>query len=89
MTEVPLVSVIIPALNEAEDISGCIDTLGAQDYPLSSIEVILVDGESEDGTVSRAGESAARYGFKSFRALGNPRRRTSCALNVGLAGRGW
>ncbi len=85
MTEVPLVSVIIPALNEAEDISGCIDTLGAQDYPLSSIEVILVDGESEDGTVSRAGEAAARYGFKSFRALGNPRRRTSCALNVGLA----
>ncbi len=31
----PLVSVVIPALNEATDIAGCIDAIGEQDYPLS------------------------------------------------------
>jgi succinoglycan biosynthesis protein ExoA len=85
VTAVPLVSVVIPALNEAEDIAGCIDALAAQDYPLSSIEILLVDGDGEDATVERAQAAAAPRGFKGFRALRNPRRRTSCALNVGLA----
>ena len=55
----PLVSVIIPALNEAGDIAGCIEAIGAQDYPASAIEVVLIDGASTDGTVESATRSRA------------------------------
>ena len=65
----PLVSVIIPALNEARDIAGCIEAIGAQDYPTSAIEVILVDGASTDETV----ESAFAQRQSAFRSPGSPR----------------
>ena len=44
----PLVSVIVPARNEAHCISCCLRSLLAQDYP--RFEVIVVDDCSEDGT---------------------------------------
>jgi len=81
----PLVSVVIPALNEGDDIAGCIDAIGAQDYPLESIEVIVADGDSEDATIEAARSAAAAHPFKSFSSVSNPRRRTSCGLNAGLA----
>ncbi len=42
------VSVIVPCRNEVEDIRICIDSILAQDYP--ELEVIVADGNSEDGT---------------------------------------
>lgn len=51
--QVPLVSVIVPARNEAANIGRCLEGLLAQDYP--NFEVILVDDQSTDGT----GEIAA------------------------------
>ena len=42
------VSVIIPCRNEANDIRGCIDSVLNQDY--TGLEVIVADGNSEDGT---------------------------------------
>ena len=42
------VSVIIPCRNEANDIRGCIDSVLNQDY--AGLEVIVADGNSEDGT---------------------------------------
>ena len=80
----PLVSVIIPALNEEADIAGCVEAIGAQDYPLSAIEVLVVDGASVDATVGR--RSTGRVGVRvpHFGAMSNPKARTSCSLNVGL-----
>jgi chlorobactene glucosyltransferase len=43
-----LVSVIVPARNEADDLGACLDGLLAQTYP--SVEVIVVDGASTDRT---------------------------------------
>ncbi|MCI4347173.1 MAG: glycosyltransferase [Thermoplasmata archaeon] len=50
----PLVSAIVPARNEAEDLGPCLDGLLAQTYP--SVELLVVDGDSTDGTreVARA-----------------------------------
>jgi len=44
----PFVSVIVPARNEADNISACLATLFASSYP--AFEIIVVDDGSTDGT---------------------------------------
>ena len=65
MNNKPLISIIIPCRNEGRYIGKCLDSIIAQDYPnphplpppqvgreggRGSIEVLVVDGMSEDGT---------------------------------------
>jgi cellulose synthase/poly-beta-1,6-N-acetylglucosamine synthase-like glycosyltransferase len=50
----PLVSVIIPARNEAATVGRCLRALIQQTYPPDRLEVILVDDHSSDGTLSVA-----------------------------------
>ena len=60
----PSLSVIIPARNEEDDLRACLDSLERQDYRArgGSLEVIVVDGGSTDGTaaVARAHPLGAR-----------------------------
>lgn len=44
----PLISVIVPARNEARNISRCLQALLAQDYPI--YEIIVIDDRSTDAT---------------------------------------
>jgi chlorobactene glucosyltransferase len=53
----PLVSVIIPARNEARNIVRCVGSVLASCYP--ALEVIVVDDHSSDGTGELARELAA------------------------------
>ncbi|HXC24965.1 MAG TPA: glycosyltransferase [Gemmatimonadaceae bacterium] len=46
--DAPLVSIIIPARNEAHNIAACVRTVLASTYP--RLEVIVVDDHSTDGT---------------------------------------
>ena len=46
----PMVSVIIACLNEEEYIVPCLESIIANDYPKDRLEVLVVDGISEDGT---------------------------------------
>ncbi len=80
----PTMTVLVPALNEEADIAGCVDAIGGQDYPLAEIQLIVVDGESEDLTRVEVEKAASRYGFAEVLILDNPARRTSVGLNVGL-----
>src|SRR5690349_15822847 len=44
----PLVSIMVPAKDEAAGIEGCLKSLQAQDYP--NFEILVVDDRSEDNT---------------------------------------
>jgi len=51
-SEPPLVSIIVPARNEARNIERCLESLVRSNYP--SFEVIVVDDRSTDGTAEQA-----------------------------------
>ena len=52
----PLVSVILPARNEAHNIARCVSSILSTTYP--NLELIVVDDGSTDGTVQLAREAA-------------------------------
>ena len=54
----PLVSVLVPARNEAANIKACLESLLRQDYP--AFEILALDDNSTDGTAAIIGELAAR-----------------------------
>ena len=74
-----LVSVVIPMRNEAAHIRSCIDSVLAQEYPAECLEVIAVDGDSDDATL----EVLHGYGDR-VRVLHNPARIVPTAMNIGI-----
>jgi len=78
----PLVSVIIPCRNEAGWIRSCLESIAGNDYPKQRIEVLVVDGLSDDGTRATVKALAEQYPF--VRLLDNPKQITPAALNVGI-----
>lgn len=82
VSNVPFVSVVIPCRNEGAFIQRCLDSVLANDYPADRLEVLVVDGLSDDGT-QRIVEQYARQ-HPVVKALTNPRKITSCGLNIGI-----
>lgn len=81
MNNLPFITIIIPCLNEENYIGKCLDSVIANDYPKDSLEVLVVDGMSEDGTREIVGTYAKRYSF--IRLLNNPKKIQASALNIG------
>ena len=79
----PFVSVIVPMRNERRYIERCLRSLAAQNYPRDRFEVIVVDGNSNDG--SREIVEAFRGELPNMRVVENRGRHTSRGLNIGLA----
>jgi glycosyltransferase involved in cell wall biosynthesis len=75
----PAISVIIPMRNEAGYIERCLETIFAQDYPAERIEIIVVDGDSDDGSAG----ILASFGER-IRVLRNPQRIVPTAMNIGI-----
>src|SRR3990172_113240 len=50
----PIISVIIPTLNEEKNIKRCLSSIFRQTYPKKRLEVIIVDDSSTDKTVNIA-----------------------------------
>jgi glycosyltransferase involved in cell wall biosynthesis len=80
--ERPRVSVIVPCRNEERHIGACLDSILAGDYPPGRLEVLVVDGMSDDGTRRVVAEYAARHA--AIRLLDNPRRITPTAMNIAV-----
>jgi GT2 family glycosyltransferase len=78
----PLVSVVIPCLNEERYITNLLDSLAAQDYGPDGIEVIVADGGSTDRT--RELVDAYPSQFRRLALVDNPKRITVGGLNAGM-----
>jgi len=64
----PLVTIVTPSLNQARFIRETIDSVLAQSYP--SIEYLVMDGGSTDGTVAILREYGGRLSWRSDRDRG-------------------
>ena len=80
LPERPLVSIITPVLNREHSIHMCLSAVAAQSY--SSIEHVVVDGGSTDGTIDILRRFRPRH---AFRWLSESDRGMYDALNKGLA----
>jgi len=77
------VSIVVPCRNEAARIERTVESLLSGDWPHDRLEVLVVDGMSDDGTRDVLQRLAARH--PCVRVLDNPRRITPEALNLGIA----
>jgi glycosyltransferase involved in cell wall biosynthesis len=82
MSNLSLVSIIIPCRNEEKYIANCLDSIIANDYPKEKLEVLVVDGISEDGTREIIKEYAQQY--TNIKFLDNPKKIAPTAMNIGI-----
>jgi succinoglycan biosynthesis protein ExoA len=79
----PLATIIIPARNEEKFIEQCLQSLIDQSYPCSCMEILVLDGDSEDTTVTLVKKLTEKH--PNIRLIRNPKRVIPAALNLGLA----
>ncbi len=70
VVHVGLVSIVIPAFNEARVIGKCLDALTHLDFPREQFEVILVDNGSDDATIQMAETFADRLNLTILQKYG-------------------
>lgn len=82
----PVVSVVIPMLDERGYIERCLEGFSRQTYPLDRLDLVIVDGGSTDGSRIIADAWAARHPW--VRVVENPRKKASAAFNIGIGAAG-
>ena len=80
----PTVSVVIPCRNESGTIEGLLEALRGQSYPAESMEILVVDGMSLDGTREVVRAAAHERRPPLVRLLDNPGLTVPRAMNVGI-----
>lgn len=84
-TERPFVTIVMPIRNEARWIEKSLSSVLAQDWPAARMEILVLDGMSDDGTDTVVTETLTRAGSPSnARLMENRGRIVSKALNKAL-----
>ena len=78
----PFVAIILPCRNEEKFISKCLDSIIQQDYPKEKMEILAVDGMSDDNTRNIIKQYTNKYPF--IKLLDNPKKITPVAFNIGI-----
>lgn len=78
----PFISIILPVRNEEKYITACVQSIFSQDYPADRMEVIFVDGCSQDRTVAMLRAMQAEH--PQIVVLDNPNRTVPYAMNIGI-----
>ena len=73
---------LFPAVTRSATSATCLDSIIAGDFPLERLEILVVDGMSDDGTRDQVRSYAERYPV--VRMLDNPKKITPAAMNVGI-----
>lgn len=82
MSNYPAVSVIVLCRNEEKFIGKCLNSIIANDYPKEKLEVLVVDGMSEDGTRKIVEKYREKHPF--IRLFNNLKKLTPFAFNEGI-----
>ena len=82
MNHNPFVSVIIAIRNEEKFIAQCLQSVVNQDYPKDRMEILVVDGRSEDRSREIVAEFSSKY--RVVRLLDNPQISAPAGLNLGI-----
>src|SRR5919109_1333574 len=81
-TPLPLVSLVMPVLNEAEHLSTALDAIDRQTYPADRLELLIVDGGSTDHTLEFVQQRMKDD--SRIRLLGGRGVNTPMAMNLGI-----
>ena len=82
MNEIPFISIIIPCRNEEKFIRECMDSIINNDFPNNRLEIMVVDGQSEDSTREIVRRYSDKYSF--VKILDNQKKIVPAALNMGI-----
>jgi len=82
MSNYPLVSAIVLCRNEEKFIGKCLDSIIANDYPKEKLEILVVDGMSEDRTREIVEKYRKEHLF--IRLINNSKKLTPFAFNEGI-----
>lgn len=77
-----MVSVVIPMRNEERSIGACLRAILAQDYPSHLMEILVVEGGSQD--CSRMIVESYRQRYPQIQLLPNPAGSIPAGLNIGI-----
>jgi len=78
----PFVTVVVPCRNEEKHIARCLQSILNNDYPPERIEILVVDGMSEDQTREIVARYSARYPM--IRIVDNLKKHIPAAMNAGI-----
>ncbi len=81
--QLPPISILVPAYNEADVLDGALASLAGLDYP--ELEVLVIDDGSRDETLQVAARWEGRHGNVEFRVLTKGNGGKASALNTGIA----
>src|SRR2546423_1762943 len=76
------ISVILPCRNEERFIGPCLDSFLDTAWPKDRLELLVVDGMSNDRTRDIVGHYARKHPW--IRLVDNPKRIVPTALNLGI-----
>lgn len=78
----PHVSIIVPCRNEEKFIKKCLESIISQDFPWNRMEILVIDGNSNDNTRKIVEEFMLKYDF--IKLIINEKKITPVALNIGI-----
>ncbi|PKO07417.1 MAG: glycosyltransferase family 2 protein [Chloroflexi bacterium HGW-Chloroflexi-3] len=79
-----LVSVIVPCYNEEKNISFLLEALNQQTYPHELVEIIIIDGQSTDKTLTVIDNEKEKIKKLRIKVITNPQKNIPSALNIGI-----
>jgi len=76
------ISIIIPCLNEEKYIENCLNSIINSDYKKENLELLVVDGMSDDKTREIVKEYEKKY--KYIKLIDNTKKTAPIAMNIGI-----